>query len=426
MSLYVSLLLAIALTVCLPATAQQDKEKNVHLPPIPKRPPVQEQGRQQPVPETIYRQEWKNVPDSFVLSDAYYTPYDKAYVEALSKVSRFRKAPRKGEETVLEGYIHFDSEYLDYLTAMAERKPLTEEECSDQNLRCHVHIPYNCKAEYKNDTLTVEGPLAELKELDKQLRFKGAWGLRPLDNYQFTGAVPRKDAELYLYLHLSPDNVANLIEKVPDANGQIRKYRANVAKLVAKAQKNKDMELVITVDSSLSEGDLKKVFKLLKLRNPSYGKVKSRSAIHRQRRAAAGRVVAEPESGDEEEIEDEEESEDEDSDFSGSFAWHGPTLLTSLKLPHGTSVPLYSLPPVESEEDSMFMSEELPAPDKVNKFIDTYLKAIARNHKKYCVTTGPTHPDGSPLAAPGDATPAPAPAPTKKKKQGATRGFEKL
>lgn len=389
-----------------PTEAVQQKVATPQTPPAAT-------GRKAPVVYDLSKyptQVWQQIPDGLNFYASYFTAYDMAYLEALSKFTtskqRHSKLLRrhnhplegsgdklippgssitkmdtslttavlvrggrggrpKGTTEVFTGYYELNIRYRNCVNAMENRSPRPTLVC----LSRYMQLPPDSKVEYADNTLRVTAPANKLHELSQVMRTKGFSVSEHLADCSFNGSTPNPDAALYLYINLNQSTIHNLTSNEPG----FKTMRANLRKLIARANKSESIEIVILTDDTINQATLNKTLKSLKLSNRCCGTLKGKMHIP--------------------------DPEDEKERIEGPATYRGSKYLSEFYFPHGVQLPLYNIP---LPEDSKKFVTCQPEPKVLHQFIDSYLKALPRHLPKWNTTEGPLNADGTPLTSSTD------------------------
>lgn len=394
-----------------PAQAQQ-----FVLPTIPKKtdllpepqltPQPAQKPKEQPRPDEIIetsphpRQTWTNVPDSLFYSDGLYTPYDKAIYEALVRNERKSILGKLSPTTNNISFTGapYDSIFTELKMAHSKRTKLSDADQPLMGLTKLTPFPEGSRVRYKDGKLEIAAPEQCLAAIDKQLKYKSYQVSDIFNKIDFPGAVPRTDALLYLFVHLSEEST-RILQTAGQKNKSGKNYTRRVTELITAASKNEDIEVIITVDPQLDKKRVRQAFKYLRLISPDY--------------AMATATTKKADANDYTQLQKEV-----------------PAELASLVFPNGLKLPVYDITSHIVRVDSETKVELYSDPSRLNNMLDAYLRNIKVYLKQYCTSDGPVSPDGTPLAKPEtkQASPEPAaePAPQPKKKKKARRKFKAI
>lgn len=183
-----SLLLCLVATLLLPVLAQEEPAS----------------APNQPRTSAFTQRDWAYTPGSFLSFDSIYTPYDKAIFKAMTQ-SAIRARSKRVSPTTIEVPSpddYFDFEFL--YDAYCERIKLNQHSSYNATsaLKKHISLPKGSKVVYTNGTLSVTAPEEELDTIDKILDCKNYDMATLFKQIKFNGNPPRKDADLYLFVHL--------------------------------------------------------------------------------------------------------------------------------------------------------------------------------------------------------------------------------
>ena len=347
-------------------------------------------------PSGLKTQIWKNVPSDLFCNKEPYTPYDKAFIAALSAATPHKEALDKyceitAEDAAKENELPiayssnaaskrafqkeqqarnmkmkrlksiksdiisvkkdeysirfnniFDHEYYEYVRDFyAHKDKNTLRPCAEV-ISSFTDFPESCKATYKDNTLQVTAPEKSLQAIDRQLHNKGESIANVFAKIPFSITPPKPGADIYMFINLNSSTIEGLTSK------GTKKVKANLIKIISKIQKERNINIFILEKAKEQRN---KICKSLKIDNPNFGSLNSSSSVP------------------------------------GGFFAEG--VLAELYFPHGKHLPLLSFTKFEDGRISILSSRSVPDIKMLDTFLSTYFTEVEKCKKSYCTTTGP-------------------------------------